>query len=128
MGEGIKTMSTGAMNPEQVEPSGKVKTPDRVRQVRTWKACKHYASFGADETNIIPSRKKPSWNAWLEIWVAGKKVYSDFRGGLYWEYLKHLLSYPECCQEIGVSREEVEKAFQEAEKEWEEAARYGVRA
>jgi hypothetical protein len=81
------------------------------------RACKHYRYNFGDETDIVKSEGFP-WNAWVEVWDGDRLVYSSFQTGLYWEYLEHLLEHPECLEEIGWEKEEVEELLKEIEEEW----------
>jgi hypothetical protein len=82
-------------------------------------ACRHFRKSFGDETDIICSNGYP-WNAWVVVWEGEKIIYSSFETGLRWEYLSHLAKSPECCAEVGVSLEEVNRLLQEIEEEWKE--------
>jgi hypothetical protein len=84
------------------------------------KACEHFRSALGDETDITQSDGYP-WNCWVTVWEGDKVIYSSFEAGLRWEYLSHLAQHPECCQEIGVSPEEVKSLLEEIEAEWKKA-------
>jgi len=84
------------------------------------KACRHYKGIFGDETQINESKSYP-WNAWVKILKDGHVIYSTFVIGVRWNYIAHLASHKECCDEIGVSMEEVKKILQEIEDAWAKA-------
>jgi hypothetical protein len=81
------------------------------------KACKHFSQKYGDYTCIIQADVLP-WNAWEEVYENGKLIYRSLETGLFDKYLRHLLSSPECRDEVGVCIFEVENMLAKIEKEW----------
>jgi hypothetical protein len=79
------------------------------------KACKHFRRpYGT--TYINPSEHGPS--GWLEVYTGKERVISEFRPKLYWNYLNHLLNYPDCRREAGVELSDVRKALRIIHEEY----------